>query len=181
MDTFIHCQFWHKLISSLFAISGSYLIRKFSNLATSWQEVRKKYIKDSDKIILLPNLTTANIQMWQKISCLHMVYYAVSFWQLHFWKLCGNAMLPKVVHQKFPHLGNFLFLPILANWKFPILEIFDLLSSFHSWKLVVANFGIPYPLDQTPLSNKRRLRIVAALGACNTRLFIVAIHQIGCI
>ena len=60
------------------------------------------------------------------------------FWQLHFWKLCSNAMLPKVVHQKFPHLGNFR-LPILANWKF---QIFDWLSSFHSWKLVVANFGI---------------------------------------
>ena len=79
LDTFIHCQFWHKLISSLFAISGNYLIRKFPNLATSWQEVRKKYIRDSDKIILLPNLTTANIQMRQKISCLHMVYYALSF------------------------------------------------------------------------------------------------------
>ena len=132
----LHCQFWHKLISSLFAISGNY-----PNLATSWQEIRKKYIKDSDKIILLPNLTTANIQMCKKIGCLYTwCIMHCPFWQLHFWKLCGNAMLPKVVHQKFPHLGNFLFLPILANWKFPILEIFDLLSSFHSWKLCGCQF-----------------------------------------
>ena len=124
------------------AKSGNVTVSK-SGSFWEWQwcvECHHYYCSHSDKIILLPNLTTANIQMWQKISCLHMVYYALSFWQLHFWKLCGNAMLPKVVHQKFPHLGNFLFLPILAHWKFPILEIFDLLSSFHSWKLCGCQF-----------------------------------------
>ena len=104
------------------------------------------------------------------------------FWQLHFWKLCGNAMLPKVVHQKFPHLGNFP-LPVLANWKFPILEIFDWLSSFHSWKLVVANFGIPQCFQkwQLPACSSKfpNLATFELPKTCHIWLQNIAPHTVG--